>query len=43
MPLRRVTCFSSNDIGARPAAIDLTSPPTQKVPPAPLSSTARTS
>src|SRR5215475_1881860 len=43
MPLRRVTCFSSKDIGARPAAIDLTSPPTQNVPPAPLSSTARTS
>src|SRR5262245_56565943 len=43
MPLRKLTCFSSNEAGARPAAIDLTSPPTQNVPPAPLSSTARTS
>ena len=29
--------------GARPSAIDFTSPPTQKVPPAPFNRTARTS
>ena len=43
MPWRRFAILASNGSGARPSAIDLTSPPTQKVPPAPLISTARTS
>ena len=43
MPRRRFAILASNVNGARPAAIDLTSPPTQKVPPAPSSRTARTS
>ena len=43
MPRRRFAIFTSNGSGARPSAIDLTSPPTQKEPPAPLNSTARTS
>jgi hypothetical protein len=40
---RRLVILASNGIGVRPSAIDFTSPPTQKVPPAPLSRTARTS
>ncbi|MGX1334143.1 hypothetical protein AB7M56_008642 [Bradyrhizobium elkanii] len=43
MPRRRLAILASNGSGARPSAIDLTSPPTQKVPPAPRISTARTS
>ncbi len=43
MPRRRFAIFASNANGARPSAIDLTSPPTQNVPPAPFSRTARTS
>ena len=36
MPRRRLTILASNGSGARPSAIDLTSPPTQNVPPAPF-------
>src|SRR3977135_1503258 len=35
MPRRRLAILASNGSGARPSAIDFTSPPTQKVPPAP--------
>ena len=43
MPRRRFAILASNGSGALPSAIDLTSPPTQNVPPAPLINTARTS
>src|SRR5256885_8816611 len=43
MPRRRFAILASNANGARPSAIDLTSPPTQNVPPAPFRRTARTS
>src|SRR6476619_7623540 len=43
MPRRRFAIFASNANGARPSAIDFTSPPTQNVPAAPFSRTARTS
>ena len=43
MPRRRLAILASKASGALPSAIDLTSPPTQNVPPAPLISTARTS